>query len=151
MTIRAARAADAAALSPLFEELGYPTDAAEIERRLRELNADAVVLLSQEADAVTGFVVVEVGNDVIGGFSATIGGLIVKDGFRSRGIGEQLLAAAEAWVFERGAQRIVVRSNVVRERAHGFYERAGYSRSKTQHVFVKCYATAKRSANPSMQ
>ena len=54
-----------------------------------------------------------------------------------RGQGAQLVAAAEAWAMRRGVARIVVRSNVAREAAHGFYPALGYRLLKTQHVYAK--------------
>jgi len=45
--------------------------------------------------------------------------------------------AAEQWARVHGFALMRVRSNVVRERAHRFYEREGYARVKTQAVFRK--------------
>ena len=39
-----------------------------------------------------------------------------------------------------GLAALVVRSNVVRELAHPFYQALGYTRSKTQHVYTKAVA-----------
>lgn len=69
--------------------------------------------------------------------SAEIAGLVVDEDRRGAGIGPLLLAAAESWARDRGCRAIRVRSNVVRERAHRFYEREGYGRIKTQRVFEK--------------
>ena len=69
--------------------------------------------------------------------SAEIAGLVVDENRRGAGIGPLLLAAAEGWARNRGCRAIRVRSNVVRERAHRFYEREGYGRIKTQQVFEK--------------
>lgn len=68
---------------------------------------------------------------------ADVEGLVVEDEFRGRGTGALLLAAAETWARRRGCTSLHVRTNVVRERAHGFYERAGYARAKSQHVYSK--------------
>ena len=38
---------------------------------------------------------------------------------------------------ERGLARLRVRSNVIRERAHRFYERVGFEKIKAQAVFEK--------------
>jgi GNAT superfamily N-acetyltransferase len=47
------------------------------------------------------------------------------------------VSAAETWAAKRGAKRLRVRSNVMRERAHRFYERLGYTITKRQAVFDK--------------
>ena len=56
---------------------------------------------------------------------------------RGRKIGATLVAAAEAWARERGHGRMRVRSNVLRQPAHRFYERLGYAVTKRQAVFDK--------------
>ena len=66
-----------------------------------------------------------------------IGGLVVGESARGRGIGRQLCEAAEDWTRARGVARLRVRSNVIRERAHSFYLRDGYARVKTSAVFEK--------------
>jgi GNAT superfamily N-acetyltransferase len=68
---------------------------------------------------------------------AELAGLVVADGARSLGVGAALLAAAEDWAKGAGFALMRVRSNVVRERAHRFYEREGYCRVKGQAVFHK--------------
>jgi PhnO protein len=50
-------------------------------------------------------------------------------------VGKLLLEAAVGWAAEQGYGKLRVRSNVVREEAHRFYEREGFQRIKTQAVF----------------
>jgi GNAT superfamily N-acetyltransferase len=135
--IRPAVPADARALVPLFEQLGYPTERTEIRSRLESKSGDWEVLVARHEGGISGFVAVEIQHDFIAAKRGLILGLVVADGWRGGGIGAALLAAAEAWAFERGAPLVVVRSNVIRARAHRFYEREGYRRVKTQHVFEK--------------
>ncbi len=68
---------------------------------------------------------------------AEVNGLIVAEGQRSAGAGAKLLEAAEEWARRRGCRGMNVRSNVIRERAHRFYERQGYEHYKTQKAFRK--------------
>ena len=68
---------------------------------------------------------------------AEIGGLVVDESWRSRGVGRLLLERAEQWAREHGVCKLIVRSNIVRERAHAFYERVGYVCFKTSRVFSK--------------
>jgi GNAT superfamily N-acetyltransferase len=44
---------------------------------------------------------------------------------------------AEEWAQEKGCESVYVRSNAVRERAHRFYERIGYTNVKTSLTFRK--------------
>ena len=68
---------------------------------------------------------------------AEVSGLVVDERFRSQRVGESLLARAEQWARENGCQSIGLRSNVIRDRAHAFYERHGYAHVKTQKAFRK--------------
>ena len=139
-TIRRARAADAARLAELSGQLGYPSSAAEISKRMRKLNAASLSALfvaeSQEA-GVIGWAHVSVTHLLEVGTRAELNGLIVAEGQRSLGAGAKLLEAAEHWACNHGCPGMSVRSNVIRERAHKFYERQGYEHYKTQKAFRK--------------
>jgi GNAT superfamily N-acetyltransferase len=52
--------------------------------------------------------------------------VVVRDGWRSRGIGAALLAKTEEICRARGCSAIEVTSAQTRSRAHEFYERHGY-------------------------
>lgn len=66
-----------------------------------------------------------------------IWGLVVAAGHRGKGVGRQLTEAVEQWATGRGLGEISVRSNVIRPESHPFYERLGFTRYKTQHVYRK--------------
>jgi GNAT superfamily N-acetyltransferase len=134
--IRSAEAHDAEQLVPLYEQLGYPAPASEIRTRLAN-RGHADMLVAVKNEQIIGFVGVAVQSDFITGKRGIILGLVVADGHRNERIGAKLLDAAEAWAFDRGSLSIVVRSNVIRDRAHTFYERQGYHRIKSQHIFEK--------------
>ncbi len=68
---------------------------------------------------------------------AEVNGLIVAERHRSLGAGGKLLDAAEVWARGKECQGMSVRSNVIRDRAHAFYERQGYTHFKTQKAFRK--------------
>ena len=64
-------------------------------------------------------------------------GLSVGSDVRRMGVGRALVKAVEAWAQQIGDRQIVVRSNVVRPESHPFYEKIGYKRKKTQHVYAR--------------
>jgi GNAT superfamily N-acetyltransferase len=64
-----------------------------------------------------------------GGWCCEIESVHVRSDMRSRGIGAQLLAAAEALAQERGCYRIQLTSRNVREDAHRFYLANGYEQT----------------------
>ena len=63
------------------------------------------------------------------GWCCEIESVHVRSDMRSRGIGAQLLAAAEALAQERGCYRIQLTSRNVREDAHRFYLANGYEQT----------------------
>ncbi|HJW09461.1 MAG TPA: GNAT family N-acetyltransferase, partial [Holophagaceae bacterium] len=68
---------------------------------------------------------------------AEVGGLVVDEAFRGRGLGSQLMAAAEAWAQAKGFATVRLRSRLQRERAHAFYHQLGYEETKRQVVLEK--------------
>lgn len=138
--IRPARSKDAARLAELSSQLGYPSTAVETLQRMRKLKPASLsaLFVAEDGDAgVVGWAHVSVNYLIEVGTRAELNGLIVAEGQRSRGAGARLLEAAEAWARKHGCPSMSVRSNVIRERAHKFYERQGYEHYKTQKAFRK--------------
>lgn len=138
--IRRAQVRDAARIAELSGQLGYPATEVQIEKRLRQLlrASKHIVLVAEKPDAgVIGWIHASVMNLLESETRAEINGLIVADGHRSVGSGAKLLEAAEQWARRHGCERVNVRSNVIRERAHAFYLRQGYDHYKTQKAFRK--------------
>ena len=138
--IRTARAADYARMAELAGQLGYPSSGDEIARRLAGMSASGehVVFVAQLADgAIAGFVGAFVYRAVEADARVEISGLVVDERYRSQAVGRFLLERAEAWAREKGYDAAGLRSNVIRERAHAFYERQGYEHTKTQKSFRK--------------
>jgi len=140
MRIRPMTAADAPLVADLTTQLGYPTSVGETTERLAALHerpTEHAALVADEDGRALGWIHVALVTSLESGLKANLGGLVVDEGHRSSGLGAELLAAAEAWAREHGAQVMLVRSRVARERAHRFYERQGYDVVKTSHVFEK--------------
>jgi len=138
--IRRARRSDAARIAELSGQLGYPATASQIAQRLRGLRPvaqHAVFVADLPGSGVTGWVHVSVAHLVDSETRAEVNGLVVAEGQRSLGAGAELLEAAEEWSRKRGCRSMSVRSNVIRERAHKFYERQGYEHYKSQKAFRK--------------
>jgi GNAT superfamily N-acetyltransferase len=98
------------------------------------------VFVAESPDAgsgLVGWLHVSVSHLLESDMRAEVNGLIVAEGQRSAGAGAKLLEAAEQWARRQGCRAMNVRSNVIRERAHGFYERHGYEHYKTQKAFRK--------------
>ena len=140
LRVRRARMSDAARLAQLSGELGYPTTASEMTVRIRKLkpaSQNALFVAESLEAGVVGWTHVSVNHLVDVGTRAEINGIIVAESQRNLGAGALLLDAAEDWARIHGCPSMSVRSNVIRERAHRFYEREGYEHYKTQKAFRK--------------
>jgi len=138
-TLRAAKPTDAGEIARLSGELGYPTAAEDMTSRLERLlvNPGHHVIVADGGQGLLGWVHVEHRRTLESPEHAELVGLVVDAAVRRSGLGSRLVTAAERWAAARGLAEITVRSNVVRDTSHPFYEIAGYSRVKTQHVYAK--------------
>lgn len=140
MRIRSAHLADAPAIAVLATQLGYPTSAEQAEARLRDVldrSSGAVLVAEDEEGATIGWLHVVGAYRVENDPFAEIAAMVVDETRRSQGIGAALVEAALDWAGRNGFATVRVRSNVVRERTHAFYERLGFRRTKTQVVFAR--------------
>jgi len=140
ITIRKARTTDAPRLAELSTQLGYPVDTREMAARLklvlREKKA-ACFVAEEKSAGVIGWIHVSTMPLVEVPPRAEVNGLVVDEKIRSHGAGWTLLQAAEDWARKRHCKHMSVRSNIIRDRAHAFYERHDYEHHKTQKAFRK--------------
>lgn len=146
LRVRRASVADAAQIARLGAQfapaVGVPQLSACIAV-LQVLPEYYLAVAEQSADRLLGWIQVERRMIVAEASErAEIMGLVVDATARRRGIGTLLVSAAQQWALEARLPQILVRSNVVREASHAFYARLGFSRVKTQHVYVKSLAPA---------
>ena len=140
MNVRSARPEDAPVIADLATQLGYPNTPEEAAARLRDVLAqpEGAVLVAEDVDgAVIGYGHVFGAHRVDTDPFAEIGALVVDQNRRSRGTGAVLVEAMAAWAREHGFRALRVRSNVIRGRAHAFYDRLGFERVKVQQVFAR--------------
>ena len=135
--IRRGRPTDAHAIAVLMEQLGYPVAAVQVEQRLERMAERRAVFVAVIEGEIVGWTGVCADETLVDGLEACIEGLVVDERLRSRGVGLSLLDSAERWATERGCANLIVRSNVVRTRAHEFYERNGFMTVKSQRFFRK--------------
>lgn len=137
---RRATLKDADQIAELCGQLGYPATGDILRRRIAAFAGDdtqTILVAADESGRVFGWTQVVIRAALAEEAHAELEGLVVREGCRSEGVGGWLLAAAEQWAAGRGMRRMRVRSNVLRERAHGFYLRAGYLVAKHQAVFER--------------
>jgi GNAT superfamily N-acetyltransferase len=138
MSVRRATIEDAARIAALSGTLGYPVETTAIRDRLERLLASPTdIILVATMPEVVGWLHGTDHEFLETGRCCEIVGLVVDGARRGQGTGRHLVAGVESWAAERGLDRVIVRSNIVRAESHPFYERLGYKRIKTQHVYRK--------------
>ena len=139
LKIRRARLSDATELADLSGQLGYPATPTELRARLTRMKPASLhaVFVAEFQKRVVGWLHVSVSHLLETPLRAEVNGLVVSEKHRSQGAGAKLLAIAEDWARKKKCTGVSVRSNVIRERAHQFYERNGYQHIKTQKAFRK--------------
>ena len=138
--VRLAVAPDALAIAHLAGELGYPSTPEQVRDRLAAIEKDpyhATFVAAVAGDEVIGWIHMSQVNSLASEPRAEIVNLVVDSRSRSVGAGRLLVERGEEWARERGLTVIGVRSNIIRERAHAFYLRLGYTVTKSQKIFRK--------------
>lgn len=131
------KAADKQAVAVLMAQLGYEQSAAALAENVKAMRDNGgEVFVAAQSGKVCGCVSVILDIRLAGGVSGEIASLVVDEAVRGGGIGGGLVAVAEEWVRCR-THNIRVRTNVVREHAHVFYQHKGYTLVKKQAVFGK--------------
>ena len=137
VVIRPATERDAPTLAALSGQLGYGADEGVMAERLRRAAGDAsrIVAAAELEGRVVGCMEVAISEAFESGRWSEIRGLIVDEAWRGEGVGAALVAFARAWTKEHGLATLRVRTNEVRARAHAFYERNGFTKTKSQRVY----------------
>ena len=138
-TIRLASSGDAERIAVLCQQLGYPASQEKVQRRLNQIQQDEqqAVYVAELSGHLIGWVYVHVCKLLVADPQAEIVGLVVDEDHRRCGVGRLLMQQVEKWAREKGCWEVYLRSNVVREGAHAFYEGIGYSSAKTSMAFRK--------------
>jgi GNAT superfamily N-acetyltransferase len=132
--IRPAEAKDCAALARLIGQLEYRVSPEEVRERLAVMQAEDRLVLVAELE---GEVIACLSTSVMRVLHrpapvGRISMMVVDEPFRGRGIGTELVRAAEQALKERGCYMVEVTSHVRRTEAHRFYERLGYARTSVR-------------------
>jgi len=140
LQIRPATIEDAAEIARLSGQLGYSSSLEQIIARLRALltsPSDILLVAPAGPDRLAGWVHAFESRRVESDARIEIGGLVVDEACRRRGIGGELVRRIEHWAAQRGIGRSRARCQAWRTDSHTFYQRLGYSQTKTQFVFDK--------------
>ena len=134
MSVRLAKLGDCPTLAQLIGQLGYEASADEVAARLASICAEGrLVLVAELAEEVVGCLTTSVMRVLhrpapVGRISM----MVVDEALRGRGIGAELVRAADDALAAQGCYMVEVTSHVRRTDAHRFYERLGYERTSVR-------------------
>lgn len=136
LSIREALPSDSSALSVLSTQLGYPVTPEVMHTRLIHTpDPNRALFVAEQNNQVLAALEVAIMFAWESGDWAEIRGLVVLDTARSQGIGAALVDRAKQWTRDKGHTKLRVRTNEVRTRTHQFYERLGFTKTKSQRVY----------------
>jgi GNAT superfamily N-acetyltransferase len=139
-SIRTARVDCTPRIAELSLQLGYPVSPDVVQARLETVlrDEDHLLVVAESQDAqIIGWLHATVSRSLVDEPACQIAGLVVDEMSRRKGVGRALMQHAEAWAAHRGLKSVSLRSNIVRDGVHTFYERLAYERVKAQHAYRK--------------
>jgi GNAT superfamily N-acetyltransferase len=138
--IRKSTIGDIPSIANLCTQLGYPSSLMGTKKRLaviQEKDDHIVIVAENQKSTLLGWIHVFAKYLPETDPYAEVGGLVIEEMYRGKGVGQTLLQAAEEWTINHGFSTIVIRSNTIRDGAFYFYTHNGYKLKKTQNVFTK--------------
>ncbi len=143
ISIRRAQPEDAERIFELDRDcLGYAFPIERTQKRLEHcLNRSSHFLAVALAEGrIAGYVHACEYDCVYAPLLADIRGIAVEPSYQGKGIGKQLLQAAEDWARRHGCAGVRLVSGYDRTGAHAFYEHCGYGNRKDQKNFKKDFS-----------
>jgi len=139
LLIRSAEINDSESITELSNQLGYETKNEDIQNRLYKIlkTADNCVYVAIERGKIVGWIHGFYSLRVESEFFVEIGGLVVSENHRKKGIGKNLVNKITKWSESKNCGKIRVRCNVIRKESHQFYENIGFKINKVQKIFNK--------------
>ena len=130
---------DAGSVAQLTVQLGYERGAEQVRKWIAALkpNREQAAFVACLDGAVIGWIEASVERRLQTPPFALVGGLVVSEAVRRRGIGRILCQRVEQWARDLGLETVRVTSRSTRAGAHRFYLRDGYREVKTSLVFEK--------------
>ncbi|MDN5203254.1 GNAT family N-acetyltransferase [Fulvivirgaceae bacterium BMA10] len=141
MLIRKLEKTDVEDVTRLSDQLGYPTSMECMIQNIEMIKVsddhEAFVAVDASNDQLLGWIHVFLTHRLESGSFCEIGGMVVDENVRGKGIGTKLVKAAQDWSIGKRCFNMRVRTNVVREKTQKFYHQQGFKPGKRQQVFIK--------------
>jgi GNAT superfamily N-acetyltransferase len=128
---------DAASITNLSHQLGYPLTAEQILQNIKAILAtsDHDAYVAVHDNLVVGWIGVCQSILLESLPYCEINGLVVDEKSRGMGIGRKLIDKARQWAKEKGNDKLKLRCNVIRTETHLFYQHLGFKDVKKQTNF----------------
>jgi len=135
--VRSVSVEDAQAVNQLSQQLGYSISLTGTVVNIRQLlsSKEHCCFVAVHDLTVIGWVHGFIAYRIESNPFAEIGGLVVDENFRGKGIGKTLADRVKEWSLEQGIAALRLRCNVKRKEAHVFYNKVGFEVTKEQKVF----------------
>ena len=134
---RQAELKDAECITQLSDQLGYKTTIEKTQTRLAEIlnNMDNCVYVIIHNENIIGWIHGFYSLRVESDSFVEIGGMVVHENFRRKGIGKMLVKKVIEWAHLKKSNKIRVRCNSLRKETHVFYNSIGFIETKEQKIF----------------
>ncbi len=128
---------DAESISALSKQLGYGLDVDETKDLIGLVNnhPDHIALVIADEKKQIGWIHAFKTLRIESKPFIEIGGLVVDENYRGKGVGKLLINAIKNWSEQEEISTIRVRCHTKRKEAHLFYNKLGFSESKEQKIF----------------
>jgi GNAT superfamily N-acetyltransferase len=136
-------------LAELNTSAGMLASTAQVRSRLASISDEDRLILALQGDYLIGYAHLRVARDLVNDETAEVVAIIVRSSHRRRGVGRQLINAAETWAQQSGRARLLLRTEVVRTEAHAFFIALGYEQHATTVDFVRDLARKRKSEEPT--
>lgn len=137
--IRAAKVDDYEFINGLSDQLGYKAGIEQTKERLSEIlrSDDHCVFVATDSGFIIGWVHGFYTLRIESGPFAEIGGLVIAENYKRKGIGRILVEKVTEWSTHRNVSTIRVRCNTIRNESHQFYFSIGFEEIKEQKIFTR--------------
>jgi N-acetylglutamate synthase-like GNAT family acetyltransferase len=139
ITVRPAQKKDCSEITNLTNQLGYPSSLEKIGEimDLVLVHNDHQVYIAEKDDTIVGYIHLIQSMRIGSNPFVEIAAFIIDESARSMGVGSSLINETERWATGLGFKDIRIRSNIIRQEAHHFFQNRGFQNIKTQEVFSK--------------
>ena len=130
---------DSQSVRDLSKQFGYDLSTEETMNQIKSVNLmedHCAFVAIIEDEKIVGWTHAFIATRIETKSFVEIGGLVVDENFRNKGIGKKLIDRIKEWCVDKGISLLRVRCNKKRVEAHKFYSKIGFEESKEQKVFT---------------